>query len=202
MPQSFRNINGRNALLVILAPFLLAACSPNNFQPLSSLSVATCGNGAQCVGTGLSTDVSFTPTNSTPLNGATFDARTEYNSLPASTEGSLSFSDRFGHMALGSSVLERNQYSRSERSEICRKSGAVVPHPEYRYRCFLPTTTGDAARATFEALSLVPFFVKGSTYGAGVYTDISERTDSNETTLCQIYSKDAFTSFYACFQAR
>lgn len=130
------------------------------------------------------------------------DGRSEYNSLPTSTEGSLAYYDHFGQMLLGANILERNSYSGDVRVEFCRRYSAVVPNPVYTYRCYTQVSSGDQASEKFLTLpNNASTYLVGSTYG-GTYSSISERSSTDQKTICQTYTTGGTSYSYGCFQQR
>ena len=130
------------------------------------------------------------------------EAEQEYYSLAVETETNISFVDFFGSILLGATVSERHQYDPDGRSGFCRKSGAVVPNPKYNYACYTLLSTGEAASLHFTALTGKVFYVVGSFYGHGFYTSIKERESSDQSTICQIYSRNNIEEAYACFKKK
>jgi hypothetical protein len=133
---------------------------------------------------------------------AAYEPSAEFYALSATTEGQISYRDYLGNVQLGASISERNKYSGSERIEFCRKSGAVVPNPEYHYSCYLPILSGAEAEAKFNEIGGIPYILIGSTFGTSLYTSINERRSSDQKTICQVFTTNGNAYSYACFLQR
>ncbi len=117
------------------------------------------------------------------------DEEALYNSLTGS-ESPVEISGRYG-----ASIVQRTQDT-----TLCRKSGAVVPNPVYRYECWQTSSTEAQAESTFNSIPNQEYGVFLTKFiGGGTV----EKINSDRSLLCQEHrvSSPGAESSYECYKA-
>ena len=128
--------------------------------------------------------------------GLQISAETQYSRM-STTEYAIQFSDLNGNPYIGSATTQRSQ---NNPAVFCRKTGAVVPNPVYKYECWEYIGSDSTAEKAFISLSASSHYYANA---IGIYGSGTEETvNSDGSELCQKITPVVPNpvSSYQCFE--